>query len=105
MVRSEDGGKGVSVVVGTGIFIFGGGKEEGSGKIICRGGNRQGRGNSPRNENGPGMRVGIQSSNLRSKITGVPELGTHEFHYLFSKNSLLTGTGNSELDKKLPRRL
>ena len=42
---------------------------------------------------------------VRSKITGGPELGTHEFHYLFSKNSLLTGTGNSELDKKLPRRL
>ena len=41
---------------------------------------------------------------LRSKIMGGPELGTHEFHYLFSKNSLLTGTGNSELDKKLPRR-
>ena len=54
----------VSVVVGTGRFRFGGGKEEGSGGIGRRGGDKQGGGNAPGNENGPVMRAGVKSSNL-----------------------------------------
>ena len=54
----------VSAVVVTGRFIFGGGKEEGSGGIGRRGEDRQGGENYPRNENGTGMRAEVQSINL-----------------------------------------
>ena len=56
---------GVLAVVGTGRFIFGGGKEEGSGGIGRRGGYEQGGGNDPGNNDGPGMRLGVQSSNWK----------------------------------------
>ena len=47
-VRSEDGGEGVSAVVGTCRSIFVGGEEKGgSGKIGQRGDDRRGGGNSP----------------------------------------------------------
>ena len=58
------GGKGVLSVVGTERFRFGGGKEEGSGGIGWRGDNKQGGGNDPGKDNEPGMRAGLQSSNL-----------------------------------------
>ena len=50
----------------TGRSIFGGVKKEGSGSggIGQRGDDRQGEGNAPRNNNGTGMKVGVQSSNL-----------------------------------------
>ena len=54
----------VLALVGTGRFIFGGGKEEGSGGLVRRGGDKRSGGNAPENDNGPGMRVGVQSSNL-----------------------------------------
>ena len=52
------------MVVVTGQVRFGGGKEEGSGRIERRGGYRRGGRNAPKNDNRPGMRVGVQSSNL-----------------------------------------
>ena len=64
MVRLEAGGVGVLTVVGTGQFRFGGGKEEVSGVIGLRGGNKQGGVNVPGNDDGPGMRAGVQISNL-----------------------------------------
>ena len=66
MVCLEDGGDGVPEVVGTGQSISGGVEEEvsGSGLIGQRRGNRLGGRNSPRNYDGPGMRVGVKSSNL-----------------------------------------
>ena len=50
----------------TGRSQFGGGKEEGSGRggIGRRGDDRRGEGNDPRNNDGMGMRAGVQSSNL-----------------------------------------
>ena len=54
----------VSAVVGTGRFTFGGGEEEGSGRIEQRGGDKQGGLNAPGNDDGPGMRAGVQDSNL-----------------------------------------
>ena len=58
------GGEGVPEVVVTGRFRFGGGEEEGGGRIGQRGGDRRGGGNIPRNDDGPGMRAGVQSSKL-----------------------------------------
>ena len=55
---------GVLVVVGTVRFIFGVVKEEGSGEIGWRGGNKQGGGNTPGNDYGTGMRGEVKSSNL-----------------------------------------
>ena len=55
---------GVSAVIGTGRFRFGGGKEEGSGGIGWIGGNKRGGGNASGNDDGPEMRAGVQSSNL-----------------------------------------
>ena len=55
---------GVSTVVVTGGFRFGGGEEEGSGVIGWRGGDNRRGGSAPGNDDGPGMRVGVQSSNL-----------------------------------------
>ena len=55
---------GVSLVVGTGQFIFGGGEEEGSGIIGWRGGDKRGGGNAPVNDDGTGMRAGVKISNL-----------------------------------------
>ena len=55
---------GVLEVVGTGRFRFGGGEEEGSGIIGRRGGDKQGGGNSPRNDDGTGMRAGVKSIKL-----------------------------------------
>ena len=60
----EDRGEGVSEVVVIGRFIFGGGEEEDSGRIGRRGGDMEGGGNAPRNNDGPGMRAGVKSSNL-----------------------------------------
>ena len=60
----EAGGEGILVVVVTGRFRFGGGEEEGSGGIGWIGGDRQGGGNAPRNNDGSGMRARVQSSNL-----------------------------------------
>ena len=57
-------GVGVLAVVGTGRFRFGGVEEEGISGIVRRGGNKQGGGNAPGNDDGPGMRAGLQSSNL-----------------------------------------
>ena len=53
-------------MVGTVRSRFGGGKEEGSdsGGIGQIGDYKRGGGNEPRNDNGPGMRAGVQSSNL-----------------------------------------
>ena len=51
-------------MVGTGQVRFGGDKEEVGSRIIQRGGDRPGGGNSPRNDDDTGMRVGVQSSNL-----------------------------------------
>ena len=66
MVRSEARGEGVLEVAGTGRSIFGGGGKEvsGSGGIVRRGDDRRGEGNAPRNDDGPRMRAGVQSSNL-----------------------------------------
>ena len=66
MVHLEAGGEGVPELVGTGRSRFGGDEEEGSGsgKIGQRGYNMQGGGNSPRNDDGPGMRAGVKISNL-----------------------------------------
>ena len=55
---------GVLEVVGTERFKFGGGEEEGSGRIGRRGGDNQGGGNAPGNDEGPGIRAGVQSRNL-----------------------------------------
>ena len=55
---------GVLAVVGTGRFIFGGGKEEGSGGIGQRGGDKRVVGNAPVKDDGPVMRSGVQSRNL-----------------------------------------
>ena len=55
---------GVSAVVGTGRFIFGGVKEEGSGGIGRRGSDKRGGGNALGNNNRTGMREGVKSSNL-----------------------------------------
>ena len=43
---------------------LGGVEEEGISGIVRRGGNKQGGGNAPGNDDGPGMRAGLQSSNL-----------------------------------------
>ena len=53
-------------MVVTGRSRSGGGEEEGSnsGGVGRRGDTRQGGGNYPRNDNGPGIREGVQSSNL-----------------------------------------
>ena len=64
MVHSEVGGEGISAVVGKGGSRFGVGKEEGSGGIRRMVGNRQGGGNAHRNDDGPGMRAGIQIRNF-----------------------------------------
>ena len=48
----------------TGRVISGGGEEEGTGGIGKRGGYRRGGWNDPRNNDTPGMRAGVQSSNL-----------------------------------------
>ena len=42
----------------------GGGKEEGSGGIGRRGGDRRGGVNAPRNNNGAGIRAGVKITNL-----------------------------------------
>ena len=62
-VQSEAGDEGVSAVVVTGWFRFGEGEEEGSGGIGIgrRGGDRQGGGNAPRNDDGPGMSTGVKN--------------------------------------------
>ena len=60
----EAGGEGVLAVVGTGRFRFVGEEKEGNGGIGRRGGYRKGGGNALRNDDGPGMRSGVQSSNL-----------------------------------------
>ena len=49
----------VSLVLVTGRFGFGGYKEEGSGRIGWRGGDKQGGGNAPGNDDGLGMRAGV----------------------------------------------
>ena len=58
-VRSEAGGVGVLAVVGIGQFKFGGGEEEVSVGIGRRGGDNQGWGNAPGNDEGSGMRAGV----------------------------------------------
>ena len=52
--------------MGTGQSIFGRGKVEGRGRgeIRRRGNARQGGGNTPRNDDGPGMKTRVQSSKL-----------------------------------------
>ena len=55
---------GVSVVVVTGRFMFGGYEKEGSGGIGRRGGDKQGGGNATGNNDGPIFRAGVQISNL-----------------------------------------
>ena len=55
---------GVSAAVVTGRFRFGGGEEEGGGGIGRRGGDKKGGGNDPGNDDGPGMKAWVQSSNL-----------------------------------------
>ena len=51
------------VVIGRFIFL-GGGLEEGSSRIGQRGGDKRGGGNAPGNDDGKGMRAGLQSRNL-----------------------------------------
>ena len=60
----EDDGVGVLVVVITGQFRFGEGKEKYSGGIGQRGGNKRGGGNAPGNNYRHIMRTGVHSSNL-----------------------------------------
>ena len=62
----EARGEGVPEVVVTGRSRFVGGKEEGSGSggIGQRVEARQGGGNVPRKDDGPGMRAGVQSRDL-----------------------------------------
>ena len=55
---------GVSVVVITGRFRFIGGEEVVNSVIGRRGGDEQGGGNVPGNDDGPGMRAGVHSGNL-----------------------------------------
>ena len=55
---------GVLAVVVTGRFRFGGFKEEVSGGIGRRGGYKRGGGNVSGNDDGPGIRAGVKSSNL-----------------------------------------
>ena len=60
----EAGGEGVSEVVVTGRFRFGGGEEEGSRRIGRRGEYRRGGGNALKKNDGTGMRAGVQNRNL-----------------------------------------
>ena len=62
----EAGGEGVPEVVGTGRSRFGESEEDvsSSGRIGRIGDDRQGGGNAPRNDYGPGMRSVVQISNL-----------------------------------------
>ena len=55
---------GVLAEVGTRRFRFGGRKEDVSVGIGQIGGDEQGGGNAPGNDDGTGMRTGVQSSNL-----------------------------------------
>ena len=63
-VHLEARSVGVLTVVGIVRFIFLEGKEEGSGRIGWRGGDKQRGGNTPGNDNRSGMRAGVQNSKL-----------------------------------------
>ena len=60
----EAGGVGVLTVVRTGQSRFGGGEEERSSGSVRIGGDKQGGGNDPGNNDRTVMREGVQSSNL-----------------------------------------
>ena len=53
---------GLSEVFGTGRFIFGGSKEEGSSGIVQGKGNKQGGESAPGNDDGTGIRAGYKVS-------------------------------------------